>query len=180
MLAAGAVEEVAALLARELDPSLPLMKAIGVREIGDWLAGRLSRDETIERAVIATRQYAKRQRTWFRSRMADWDGARGERQLERFPLGRRLQRQPEPVAQGEADGEHDCRRRKPRRESDPDADAAQAHREAEQIRDGKADRPIADERDEQRHLGVGQPAQRRRPSSPACRRRAGTAPATTR
>jgi tRNA dimethylallyltransferase len=72
MLEQGAVEEVEALLALHLDPSLPLKKAIGVREIGDWLAGRSSREEMIERAVIATRQYAKRQRTWFRGRMGDW------------------------------------------------------------------------------------------------------------
>ena len=68
----GAVEEVKALLALRLDPTLPAMKAIGVREIADWLEGRLSRDEAVERAVVATRQYAKRQRTWFRNRMADW------------------------------------------------------------------------------------------------------------
>ena len=73
MLGQGAVEEVEALLKRGLDPSLPIMKAIGVPEISDWLAGRLSREAMVERAVTATRQYAKRQRTWFRSRMADWD-----------------------------------------------------------------------------------------------------------
>jgi len=72
MLELGAVEEVRAFLARELDPSLPAMKAIGVREIADWLAGTATREEMIERAVTATRQYAKRQRTWFRGRMADW------------------------------------------------------------------------------------------------------------
>lgn len=72
MLDAGAAEEVKALLALELDPSLPAMKAIGVREIGDWLAGRCSREEAVRRAVTATRQYAKRQRTWFRNRMGDW------------------------------------------------------------------------------------------------------------
>lgn len=72
MLEQGAVEEVEALLARRLDPSLPIMKAIGVREIGELLAGRLDREAAIEAAVIATRQYAKRQRTWFRNRMADW------------------------------------------------------------------------------------------------------------
>jgi tRNA dimethylallyltransferase len=72
MLEEGAVKEVEAFLGRGLDPSLPAMKAIGVREIGDWLAGRSTREEMIERAVIASRQYAKRQRTWFRGRMADW------------------------------------------------------------------------------------------------------------
>jgi tRNA dimethylallyltransferase len=72
MLELGAVEEATAFLARGLDPSLPAMKAIGVREIGDWLAGDSTREEMIERAVTATRQYAKRQRTWFRGRMADW------------------------------------------------------------------------------------------------------------
>ncbi|WEK05476.1 MAG: tRNA (adenosine(37)-N6)-dimethylallyltransferase MiaA [Candidatus Devosia phytovorans] len=68
----GAVEEVEALLAMRLGPSLPVMKAIGVREIGDWLDGRISREEAISLATIATHQYAKRQRTWFRNRFADW------------------------------------------------------------------------------------------------------------
>jgi tRNA dimethylallyltransferase len=72
MFDGGAVEEVKSLLALKLDPTLPVMKAIGVREIAGWLAGRLSRDAAIEQAVVATRQYAKRQRTWFRNRMADW------------------------------------------------------------------------------------------------------------
>ena len=72
MLATGAVEEVEALLALRLDPGLPAMKAIGVREIADWLAGRSTRAEAVVRAVTATRQYAKRQRTWFRNRMGDW------------------------------------------------------------------------------------------------------------
>jgi len=72
MLDEGAVAEVQDLLALNLDPKLPAMKAIGVREISAWLAGDLSREEMVERAVIATRQYAKRQRTWFRGRMADW------------------------------------------------------------------------------------------------------------
>lgn len=72
MFESGAVEEVEALLAMNLDPTLPAMKAIGVREISDWLGGRISREEAIRQAVIATHQYAKRQRTWFRNRMADW------------------------------------------------------------------------------------------------------------
>ena len=72
MLEQGAIDEVRDLLALGLDPTLPVMKAIGVREIGDWLAGSIARATMVERAVIATRQYAKRQRTWFRARMADW------------------------------------------------------------------------------------------------------------
>jgi len=72
MFASGAVEEVEALRSMHLDPSLPVMKAIGVREISDWLDGVHSRDEAITLATIATHQYAKRQRTWFRNRMGDW------------------------------------------------------------------------------------------------------------
>lgn len=68
----GAVEEVQALLALDLDPSLPAMKAIGVPEIAAWLKGEMSAEDAVGRASIATAQYAKRQRTWFRNRMADW------------------------------------------------------------------------------------------------------------
>jgi len=72
MMEQGAVEEVEALRRLEIDPSLPVMKAIGVREIGDWLDGSISREEAVRLATIATHQYAKRQRTWFRNRFADW------------------------------------------------------------------------------------------------------------
>jgi tRNA dimethylallyltransferase len=73
MLDHGAVEEVAALLKRELDPGLPVMGAIGVREIVGLLQGQLSRDEAIVAGQTATRQYAKRQYTWFRNQTpSDW------------------------------------------------------------------------------------------------------------
>ena len=72
MMDEGAVEEVEVIRALNLDPALPAMKAIGVPEISAWLDGTLSREEAVERATIATRQYAKRQRTWFRNRMGDW------------------------------------------------------------------------------------------------------------
>lgn len=65
MMANGAVEEVRALLARRLDPSLPVMRAIGVREIAALLAGEISREEAVARGQQATRNYAKRQYTWF-------------------------------------------------------------------------------------------------------------------
>jgi tRNA dimethylallyltransferase len=62
MLASGAIEEVAALG----EVSLTACKAIGIREIRDHLTGKLTREQTIEAISIATRQYAKRQATWFR------------------------------------------------------------------------------------------------------------------
>ena len=73
MVEAGAIEEVKALLALRLDPSLPAMKAIGVRELGMTFEGRVSLDEAKRLAVIATGQYAKRQSTWFRNQLGpEW------------------------------------------------------------------------------------------------------------
>ncbi|TIQ21536.1 MAG: tRNA (adenosine(37)-N6)-dimethylallyltransferase MiaA [Mesorhizobium sp.] len=66
MLEKGAIDEVRRLAELGLDPDLPAMKAIGVRELRAAMAGELSFPEAIERAKIATRQYAKRQATWFR------------------------------------------------------------------------------------------------------------------
>lgn len=72
MLKCGAVEEVEALLARKLDPELPVMKALGVEAVADMIAGEASREETIETLSIETRQYAKRQRTWFCNQTPGW------------------------------------------------------------------------------------------------------------
>jgi tRNA dimethylallyltransferase len=66
MLDRGAVEEVEALLARHLPPLSPVMRAIGVPEIAGWLRGDWSREEAVARGRQATRNYAKRQYTWFR------------------------------------------------------------------------------------------------------------------
>lgn len=66
MLQTGAVAEVEALLARDLDPDLPVMRAIGVPEIAAFLADDLSRSDMIAAGQQATRNYAKRQFTWFR------------------------------------------------------------------------------------------------------------------
>ena len=69
----GAVSEVEMLLARRLSAELPVMRAIGVPEIAAWLAGEIDRETMVERGRIATRQYAKRQYTWFsRQPPADW------------------------------------------------------------------------------------------------------------
>ena len=72
MFDGGAIEEVRALMGRGLDPTLPAMKAVGVREIADHLEGRCSLDEALAGAQQATRQYAKRQLTWFRNQTPDW------------------------------------------------------------------------------------------------------------
>lgn len=66
MLEQGAIAEVEALLARQLDPALPVMRAIGVAEIARYLRGECTLDEARARGSQATRNYAKRQYTWFR------------------------------------------------------------------------------------------------------------------
>ena len=65
MLEEGAVGEVEQLLARNLDPNLPVMRAIGVREIGSFLSGETDHSAMIAAGSQATRRYAKRQYTWF-------------------------------------------------------------------------------------------------------------------
>ncbi len=73
MLDHGAIEEVEALLARQLDPALPVMRAIGVPEISAFLAGEITREALVESGAQATRNYAKRQYTWFRNQPPeDW------------------------------------------------------------------------------------------------------------
>ena len=69
MLKAGAVDEVRALLVQNLSPAMPVMKAIGVPQIAAMLAGEMREAEVIERGAAATRQYAKRQMTWFRNQL---------------------------------------------------------------------------------------------------------------
>ncbi|MDP3959818.1 MAG: tRNA (adenosine(37)-N6)-dimethylallyltransferase MiaA [Pseudorhodobacter sp.] len=71
MMAAGALDEVRAQLPH-WNPAQPSARAIGARELVAHLRGEIGRDQAVTLARIASRQYAKRQRTWFRSRMADW------------------------------------------------------------------------------------------------------------
>lgn len=73
MMEQGAVEEVERLLAMELPDDAPVMRAIGVPEITAMLKGEIDRAEAIECGQAATRQYAKRQYTWFRNQSPkDW------------------------------------------------------------------------------------------------------------
>jgi tRNA dimethylallyltransferase len=75
MVDAGAVEEAEALAARDLDPELPVMKAVGLRELLAWRRGELPREEAITLGQQETRRYAKRQLTWFRNQTPDWPRA---------------------------------------------------------------------------------------------------------
>ena len=69
MLAQGALEEVGALMALNLPGNLPVMKSVGVRELGAYLRGETSREEAIAATQQATRNYAKRQLTWLRGQL---------------------------------------------------------------------------------------------------------------
>jgi len=73
MIDQGAVAEVEALLPRNLNPDLPVMRAIGVPEIAAWLKADIDHDTMMARGQLATRQYAKRQYTWFSNQPPqDW------------------------------------------------------------------------------------------------------------
>lgn len=72
MLDRGALDEVRALAARDLDPALPAMKAVGFREFAAHLRGEVDLSTALDAARQETRRYAKRQMTWMRGQMADW------------------------------------------------------------------------------------------------------------
>ena len=79
MVEAGALAEVEALLARQLDPDLPAMRAIGVPELAAHLRGDITCEDAITRGAQATRRYAKRQFTWLRHQPPeDWSRIESE------------------------------------------------------------------------------------------------------
>ncbi len=81
--------EIASLMGRNLPPLAPVMRAIGVREMAAYLRGELNRDQALDAGRTATRQYAKRQYTWFnRQPPADWP--RFSEPLEGEDLGQAL------------------------------------------------------------------------------------------
>jgi len=86
MIDEGAVAEVEALLARNLNPNLPVMRAIGVRELGRYLLGEVLLDDAVAAGRQATRRYAKRQYTWFAHQPpAEWPRFREALDVERLP-----------------------------------------------------------------------------------------------
>ena len=72
MLGAGALDEVRGLLARNLDPALPVLKAVGVQPLAAHLRGETTLATAISTAQQDTRRYAKRQMTWMRGQTGDW------------------------------------------------------------------------------------------------------------
>ena len=90
MVAAGALDEVRALEARNLDPALPAMKAHGVPWLIRHLAGEIDLAAAADAAKRDTHRYTKRQMTWFRHQLADWAWVTPERALDhiRRALGR--------------------------------------------------------------------------------------------
>jgi tRNA dimethylallyltransferase len=72
MIEGGALDEVQALLARNLDPALPVMKAVGVPELAACLRGEQDLAGAVATAQQMTRNFAKRQYTWFRNQFSDW------------------------------------------------------------------------------------------------------------
>ncbi|HZG08655.1 MAG TPA: tRNA (adenosine(37)-N6)-dimethylallyltransferase MiaA [Allosphingosinicella sp.] len=78
MLSEEGLAEVRSLVARKLDPALPVMRAIGVREVAAHIAGGLTHEEALAAGQTATRQYAKRQYTWFANQPpSEWPRYRG-------------------------------------------------------------------------------------------------------
>jgi tRNA dimethylallyltransferase len=73
MIEQGALDEVAALAARQLSPDLPAMKALGVAELIAYQSGDMTLEQAIAQAQQQTRRYAKRQMTWFRNQMISWN-----------------------------------------------------------------------------------------------------------
>lgn len=72
MMTAGAIDEARALADMQLDPSLPAMRAIGVRPLERMIRGEIGPAEAVELAQAETRQYIKRQETWLRGHMISW------------------------------------------------------------------------------------------------------------
>jgi tRNA dimethylallyltransferase len=87
MLEAGALEEVAALAARKLDPLLPAMKAHGVPALIRYLSGEVTRDQAAETGRADTRHYAKRQFTWFRHQLPEFEWVTPEAARGSLSLG---------------------------------------------------------------------------------------------
>lgn len=91
MLDQGALQECEQALAEGWDPALPSSRALGAPELVAYLRGETSLEDARERATIATRQFAKRQRTWFRNKMKSWQQVELSDKTDIETLAERLQ-----------------------------------------------------------------------------------------
>ena len=87
MVAQGALDEVRTLMDRRLAAALPVMKAVGVRELAAHLAGESTLKEAVALAQQETRRYAKRQLTWLRNQTPDWERLSSDADAEAFASG---------------------------------------------------------------------------------------------
>jgi tRNA dimethylallyltransferase len=87
MITAGALDEVKALGARGLDPALPAMRAHGVPGLLTYLRGDMTLDDAIAKGKLDTRHYAKRQFTWFRHQLPDFEWVAPEAGLDAVLAG---------------------------------------------------------------------------------------------
>ncbi len=78
MIDQGVLKEVQAFTQLDLDPNLPASRALGLKPLSEHLAGKLSLQDAVDQAKSETRRYAKRQMTWFRTQMPDWQVTTGK------------------------------------------------------------------------------------------------------
>ena len=84
MMKKGLLNEAESIFTKNIDPSLPIMKAIGLREFFPYFSGDISLDEAVDLAKRNSRRFAKRQFTWFRGQLKNWNEIKTEVQRKNF------------------------------------------------------------------------------------------------
>jgi tRNA dimethylallyltransferase len=84
MMKKGLLNEAERIFTKNIDPSLPIMKAIGLREFFPYFSGDISLDEAVDLAKRNSRRFAKRQFTWFRGQLKNWNEIKTEVQMKNF------------------------------------------------------------------------------------------------
>jgi len=84
MMKKGLLSEAERIFAQNLDPGLPIMKAIGLREFFPYFSGDIKLDEAVELAKRNSRRFAKRQFTWFRGQLKNWNEIKTKAQQKKF------------------------------------------------------------------------------------------------
>ena len=84
MMKKGLLNEAERIFTKNIDPSLPIMKAIGLREFFPYFSGDISLDEAVDLAKRNSRRFAKRQFTWFRGQLKNWNEIKTKVQRKNF------------------------------------------------------------------------------------------------